>query len=62
MADPPPCPGADEPGDDTGARPDRSPTTGAPRWVLGMVIVIAIVLVLLIVVSHLSGVVGPGAH
>ena len=59
MADPPPYP---DTGDDTGAGPDRGATTGAPRWVSVVGIIVAIVLVLLVVVLHLSGSVGPGAH
>jgi len=59
MADPPPYP---DTGDDTGAGPDRGPTTGAPRWVSVVGIIVAVAVLLLVVVLHLSGSVGPGAH
>jgi hypothetical protein len=59
MADPPPYP---DTGDDTEAEPDRGSATGTPRWVSVFGIIIAIVLVLLFVVLHLTGTLGPGAH
>ena len=51
-----------DPSDDTGVGPDRGSATSTPRWVPVLGIVIAIVLVLLLVVLHLTGVLGPGAH
>jgi hypothetical protein len=42
--------------------PDRGPTTSTPRWVSVVGIIIAIGLVLLFVVLHLTGSVGPGGH
>jgi hypothetical protein len=59
MADPPSYPDTD---DDTGVGPDRGSATSMPRWMPVLGIVIAIVLVLLLVVLHLTGVLGPGAH
>ncbi|MPZ24279.1 MAG: hypothetical protein GEU28_12230 [Dehalococcoidia bacterium] len=59
MADPPPFPDS---GDDTGAGPGRGPTTGTRRWVPVVGIIIAIGLVLLFVILHLTGIVGPGAQ
>jgi hypothetical protein len=56
MADPPPYP---DTGDDTG---ERGSATGTPRWVFVLGIIIAIALVLLFVVLHLTGTLGPGAH
>jgi hypothetical protein len=58
MADPPPYPDSD----DTGMRPDRESATSPRRWVPVLGILSAIVLVLLLVVLHLTGVIGPGAH
>jgi hypothetical protein len=63
MAHPPPYPGADDATDgDAGERPEQAPASGAPRRVSVLLIVVAIIVFLLIVVSHLAGVVGPGAH
>jgi hypothetical protein len=59
MVDPPSDPDS---ADNTGVAPDRGATGNTPRWVLVLGIVIAIVLVLLLVVLHLTGVLGPGAH
>jgi len=47
---------------DTGDGPDRGSASSTPRWVLVLGIIIAIVLVLLFVVLHLTGTLGPGAH
>lgn len=43
---------------DTGAGPDCGSTQSAPRWLF----VIAIAVVLLIVVLHLTGILGSGLH
>ena len=51
----------DDTGDDTGVGADHRPTA-APRWVSVLGIVIAIVLLLLIVVLHLTGILGGGLH
>jgi cytochrome b561 len=59
MAHPPPYPGS---GDDSGASPNRGSTDGAPRWVSVVGIIAFVVLVVLMVVLHLSGVIGSGAH
>ncbi len=61
MADPPPYPDSNgDTGDDTGVGPDRESTTGTPRWVKVFGI-IALVVVLLFVILHLSGG-GLGGH
>jgi len=61
MADPRPDP--DPAGeDDPGARLGRGPTTGTPRWVRVLGIVLAIALIALFVVLHLTGTLGAGAH
>jgi len=59
MADPPPYPDS---GDDTDVGPDRGSATSTPRWVFVLGIMIAIALVLLFLVLHLTGTLGPGAQ
>ena len=59
MADPPRYP---DTSDDTGLGRDRGSATSTPRWVSVLGIIIAIALVLLFVVLHLTGTLGPGAH
>ncbi len=54
MADPP-HPETREPGPDGGHN-------GRPRWVFVLGIILAIVLLGLIIVLHLSGTIGPGSH
>jgi hypothetical protein len=56
MADPPPYP---ETGDEGG---DRGSTGSTSRWVIVLGIMIAIALIALFVVLHLTGTLGPGAH
>ncbi len=58
MADPPPCLDTD----DAGVEPDPGSTTGTPRWMLVVGVIIAILLILGFVVLHLTGALGPGAH
>ena len=52
------------PDDTDGARraSDRDARSDAPRWVVAVVIVLAIALLGLIVFLHLSGAIGPGIH
>lgn len=59
MTDPSPYP--DHSGD-AGAGPDHGSPAGASRWVSKAGIFVAIGLLLLIVVLHLTGVIGPGLH
>lgn len=47
-------------GDDTGGGSGRGSTSSTPRWAKVLFGSIAIVFVLLIIVVHLTGVVGPG--
>jgi hypothetical protein len=47
---------------DTGDTGERGTATSTPRRVLVLGITVAIVLILLLVVLHLTGVLGPGAH
>jgi hypothetical protein len=58
MADPSQSPETD----DAGPGPDHRATSGTPRWVVIVGIVIAVALLALIVFLHLSGAIGPGAH
>jgi hypothetical protein len=51
-----------EKSDGIGADPSRSPTGGPRRWVVALVIIVAIALFGLIVFLHLSGAIGPGIH
>jgi len=74
MTEPPPYPG---PGDDAGVGPHRGSTSSHPgagdtvhdqepatksSWGSKLVIAIVAALVVVIVILHLTGVVGPGAH
>ncbi len=59
MADPSHSP---ETGDNAGRGRDREATSGTPRWIVIVGIVIAVVLLGLIVFLHLSGAIGPRAH
>jgi hypothetical protein len=59
MADPPHYPENEE---EPGTVLDRGAAGRTPRWVVALGIVIAIALVALIVLLHLTGIVGPGAH
>jgi len=59
VADPRPDPEGE---DDPRARLDRGPATGTPRWVRLLGIVLAIALIALFVVLHLTGTLGAGVH
>ena len=48
--------------DEGGAGPKRGATTGTPPWAYVLGIVLAIALIALIIVLHLSGILGPGLH
>jgi hypothetical protein len=41
---------------------DREASTDTPRWVPILAIVVAIGVLVLIVVAHISGAMGPGLH
>ena len=47
---------------DTGEEPDGRSDPSIPRWVLVLGIVLAIGLVLLLVVLHITGILGPRGH
>jgi hypothetical protein len=51
-----------EPGDEPAVSPERRSPTGTPRWISVLGIAIAVGLVVLVFVLHLTGVLGPGAH
>jgi hypothetical protein len=59
MADPVPHPGSDT---DTDPRPARGSTAGRRRWPSVAGITVGIAVVVLFVVLHLTGVVGPQSH
>ena len=59
MADLPSHPDSDH---DGGVGPGRGSTAGPPRWRSVAGIIVAIVVVVLFVVLHLTGVLGPGGH
>jgi len=59
VADPCPDPDSD---DDPDARIDGGSTTSTPRWVPVLGVVIAIALIALFVVLHLTGTLGAGVH
>lgn len=47
---------------EAGAGPDRGSAATTPGWIKVVGIVIAVLVVLMFVVMHLTGAVGPGAH
>jgi hypothetical protein len=59
MADRPSSPETEA---DTHRVPDGGAPTSRPRWVLVLVVIVAIALVGLMVFLHLSGTFGPGLH
>ena len=64
MADPPRNPDS---GDHTGVGPDREPTTGIPRWVwvLGIVVLLVVLAVAAVMLTAGGGhkpIPGPGGH
>jgi hypothetical protein len=58
MTDPPRHPGTDE---NAGPGPE-GPPGGASRWKVVLAVTIAIALLALIVLLHVTGTIGPGAH
>ena len=59
MANLPPYPDSN---DDSGVGTGQGSPPATPRWVAVLGMIIAIGLVLLFVVLHLTGSIGPGAH
>jgi hypothetical protein len=58
MIDPPRHPGTDGDGGPAPEGPPGSP----PRWKVVLGVTIAIALLVLIILLHLTGTIGPGAH
>jgi hypothetical protein len=61
MADPPPYPGTSI-SDGTGTPPGSRPGGGRSRWKTAAVWVVVIALLLVLVILHLTGVVGAGTN
>jgi hypothetical protein len=59
MADPPRPP---ETEDETRRGADGGTASGTPRWLLILVAIVAVALLGLMVVLHLTGTLGPGLH
>jgi hypothetical protein len=47
---------------DAGGEPDAGAPTGPPRWVAVVGVCLAVLVLLAIVLLHLAGTLGPGAH
>lgn len=63
MADPLPEPDLDPNGHDNVDAPyGHGSTTGRPRWMRVLWIVVALGVVALVIVLHVTGTLGPGAH
>ncbi len=58
----PPYPHSDDSSVDTGGEPRRSQGNRRPGWVMVAWISVAIAFVLLMVVLHVTGVLGPSDH
>ena len=54
--------GPPEPEQDDDARPGRDVAGTRPRWMFALGIIVAVALVGLMVLLHLSGTIGPDAH
>jgi hypothetical protein len=62
MADPPPYPGTSSISDGTGTSPGSRPGGGRPRWKTAALWVVVIALLLVMVILHITGVVGAGTN
>jgi hypothetical protein len=62
MADPPPYPGTSSISDDTSTSPGSRPGGSRPRWKTVAVWVAVITLLLVMVILHITGVVGAGTN
>lgn len=62
MADPPSYPGTSDSGEDAGTGPADGQAPGRPRWKAAAVWVIVIALLLVMLILHLTGTLGPGTN
>jgi hypothetical protein len=62
MADPPSYPGTGSTSDGTGAEPGQEPAARRPRWVIAVIWIGVAALLLLMVILHITGTLGPGTN
>jgi hypothetical protein len=62
MADPPSYPGTNSTTDDGSARYQEDTAPRRPRWKIALVWAIIAALLLLMIILHLTGAVGPGTN
>jgi hypothetical protein len=61
MTDPPRYPDTST-SDETGSQPGSRPAAGRPRWAAAAAWIIAIAVLAVMLILHLTGAFGPGTH